>query len=87
MVTTFKVEWVDDGRESIAPANPHFPDGIEIDGRRNREAPSCKTDLPYPAARCGHYVIECGKCGLRIVLTTAGRRDDPRSVQMNCKLS
>jgi hypothetical protein len=63
-----------------------FPNGMDADLRSNRNAPSCKADLPYPARRCGQYVIYCGTCGLRVMVTTAGRRDDPRSVLMNCKL-
>jgi hypothetical protein len=85
-MTALKIEWVDRGIEPQSPPNPNFPNGVDADLRSNRNAPSCKTDLPYPARRCGQYVIYCGKCGLRVMVTTAGRRDDPRSVLMNCKL-
>jgi DNA-directed RNA polymerase subunit RPC12/RpoP len=87
MITPFKVEWIDLGRAPQCPPNPNYPEGRHMDVRSNRDAPSCTADLPYPAARCGHYVVECSRCGLRILLTTAGRPDDPRSVRMTCKMS
>lgn len=46
---------------------------------------TCETRLPYPAARCGTYVIECSKCGLSVACTTAGRPDDPRLARLPCK--
>lgn len=45
---------------------------------------TCSIELPYPAKRCGVYVIECAKCGQKNALTTAGRPDDPRTVTMGC---
>jgi hypothetical protein len=86
-MAALKIEWVDGGREPQCQPDPNFPNGIDIDRRSNRAAPSCKADLPYPAVRCGYYLIECSKCGLRVMVTTAGRRDDPRSILMTCKLS
>jgi hypothetical protein len=86
-MTALKIEWIDRGFDPRNPPDPNFPNGVDADLRSNRDAPSCKTDLPYPARRCGQYVIECGKCGLRVMVTTAGRRDDPRSVLMTCKMS
>lgn len=80
-----KIEWVDRGTHAQSPSNPNFPNGMDVDLRSNREARSCKAEMPYPAMRCGQYVIECSKCGLRVMVTTAGRRDDPRSVLMTCK--
>lgn len=40
---------------------------------------------PHPAPRCGHMDIHCEDCGLRAIITVAGRRDDPRSVILACK--
>lgn len=78
---TFTINWIDRGREPTQPPNPKFPDGIDIDtGHR----PACKVTLPYPAKRCGLYVVECSKCGNRSAITTAGRPDDPRSVMLEC---
>lgn len=47
---------------------------------------SCRVALPYPAKRCGAYVVTCRICGTRTGVTTAGRADDPRSLTVSCKL-
>jgi DNA-directed RNA polymerase subunit RPC12/RpoP len=81
---TLKVEWIDRGREPQCPPNPAHPKGIDIDATYGAFA-SCETALPYPAKRCGLYVVDCPDCGQRIVITTAGRTDDPRSIKLGCK--
>lgn len=78
------VKWFDGGREPQMPSNPKYPDGIDIDASGGA-AESCFTKLDYPAPRCGHFLVVCHKCGLRVMLTTAGRADDPRSVRLACK--
>lgn len=82
---SLKVTWLDGGREPRERPNPNFPKGIDLDisipGR-----PWCYTDLPYPAPRCGAYVVRCERCGLKAGITTAGRPDDPRSVKLACKM-
>lgn len=85
-MSKFNIEWVDQKREPQHPPNPDYPDGIDITVLTfNRPAePSCTASLPYPAKRCGLYVVECQKCGVRTALTTAGRPDDPRSVTIPC---
>ena len=79
-----KVEWVDGQREPQCPPNPDYPDGKPIDmtvpGQR-----SCFTELPYPAKRCGYFVVTCETCGLRVAITTAGRPDDPKSARLGCQ--
>lgn len=80
-----KVEWIDRMREPKCAPNPHFPDGIDANCTFG-QAPSCSTPLPYPAPRCGTYIVECEICGMRVGITTAGRRDDPRSLTMPCKI-
>lgn len=82
MSEQFKVEWMDSGREPQCPPNPAYPDGIDI--KADGAAMTCKADLPYPAKRCGAYVVECTRCGLRVACTTAGRPDDPRSIELPC---
>jgi hypothetical protein len=74
----------DHRREPQCPPNPDYPHGIDVDLTHGAE-PSCSTTLPYPALRCGLWIIECEKCGLRVAVTAAGRIDDPRSVKMPCK--
>jgi hypothetical protein len=81
-----KVEWHDAGREPQVKSNPAYPNGIDLDCSDGAEA-TCMTGLPYPAKRCGQYLVECETCGQRMMVTTAGRPDDPRSLKMACRLS
>ena len=81
----FKIDWKDNGREPQAKPNPKFPDGVDIDVSLGAE--SCATMLPYPAQRCGYYVVRCKKCDYVVAITTAGRPDDPRKVTVPCKKS
>lgn len=80
------IRWLDGEREPQCKPNPAFPDGVDIDGARGAQ-PSCKVELPYPAKRCGTYIIECARCGLRVGCTTAGRPDDPRSITIACLIA
>lgn len=81
-MTKFRVTWIDYHREPQCPSNPDYPDGIDI---VLGGSPRCKTDLPYPAKRCGAFMVECLICGLSMLVTTAGRKDDPRSIEMACR--
>jgi hypothetical protein len=78
-----RVTWEDGGREPQCPPNPAYPSGIDLDMARGTQH-ACKVELPYPAKRCGHFVVKCRACGTRAVVTTAGRPDDPRSVRIPC---
>jgi hypothetical protein len=69
------------GREY--PPHPDFPNGQEIDFT-GTDGGGCLVRLPYPAKGFGYYLIECGECTARYVVTTAGRNDDPRSVRLPC---
>jgi len=80
--TSHIVQWIDNGREPQCPPNPLYPTGIDLDLADGKS--SCLVQLPYPAKRCGVYVVGCLNCGLRIGVTTAGRPDDPRSVRIAC---
>jgi hypothetical protein len=82
---TFKIKWLDGHRNPQCPANPAFPNGMDIDASHGLE-PACKVDLPYPAVRCGKYLVSCNQCGANAMATTAGRADDPRSVKFPCKI-
>lgn len=77
-----KIDWIDRGREPQNPPNPAYPNGVDIDAGFG--VPACKVELPYPAKRCGYYLIECSECGMRVGCTTAGRADDPRSIAIPC---
>jgi hypothetical protein len=80
---THKITWIDSGREPQCDADPRYPDGKDIP-LLSRSQESCRVELPYPAKRCGVYIVDCETCGLRYAITTAGRPDDPRSVMMAC---
>lgn len=82
-MSDFEIEWVDDMREPQCAPNPAYPNGIDADCSLGAEA-ACTAVLPYPAKRCGLYIVECKTCGLRVGITTAGRPDDPRSVKLGC---
>ncbi|WP_445222201.1 hypothetical protein ACKWRH_21335 [Bradyrhizobium sp. Pa8] len=82
---TVNVIWVDHGREPQCAPNPNFPNGVDVDLRRDKEQPGCSADLPYPAKRCGHHLVQCDVCGYSVAITTAGRPDDPRRITLPCK--
>lgn len=81
-----KVLWIDKGREPQCPPDPAHPLGIDVDVSDGAEA-TCTTALPYPAKRCGYYIITCPVCGYGVAVSTAGRPDDPRSVKVPCKIA
>ena len=82
-----KVTWVDGAREPKNPPDPAYPNGIDIDMSRGK-TPACERKLePYPTPRCGLFAVACDRCGQRVVITTAGRPDDPRSVKLACLAS
>jgi hypothetical protein len=78
------VDWIDRGFEPKELPNPDYPNGIDVDLTAGMD-PSCTVKLPYPAKRIGYYLITCTKCRSKTIVTTAGRRDDPRSVRLACK--
>lgn len=85
MSDALKVEWFDRGRDPVCAPNPAFPNGVDVDVSFG--APdTCSTDLPYPAKRCGTYIVVCERCGYGVGVTTAGRPDDPRSLKIACRL-
>lgn len=78
-----KINWIDGRREPQCAPDPAYPKGIDIDASGGAEA-TCATDLPYPARRCGHFLVVCETCGQSVAITTAGRPDDPRSLKLAC---
>ena len=83
-MNALSVTWRDAGREPQCQPNPDYPEGIAIDLAEGATL-SCQTPLPYPARRCGAYIVDCRMCGLRVGVTTAGRPDDPVSLKVACK--
>ena len=89
MTAQFDVQWTSRGGKSKNPPNPAFPLGMDImvmrgpDGKPTR--PICKATVPYPAPEgLGFWTIACQDCGVVAAATTAGRADDPRSVEIFC---
>lgn len=80
---TLNVKWIDGHREPQCAPNPAHPKGIDIDATHGAFA-SCQVSLPYPAKRCGLFMVDCDTCGQTIAITTAGRPDDPRSLKLGC---
>lgn len=77
-----EVIWIDRHREPQCPPDPAFPDGKHIDAGVE---PSCRVELPYPAPRCGYWLVRCHACHTDALVTTAGRPDDPRSIKLPCE--
>jgi hypothetical protein len=75
--------WVDRGVEPRCKPNPNYPKGIDLDSSDGASA-TCSMELPYPAPRCGYHVVNCDACNQTVVITTAGRPDDPRSIKVAC---
>lgn len=82
----FDIRWLDSGREPQCPADPAYPQGKDVGNVFPGEV-TCKVVLPYPAKRCGAYLVTCRKCGIKAGCTTAGRVDDPRSLTIVCRLA
>jgi hypothetical protein len=82
---THTIKWIDSGRWPQVTPDPNYPHGIDLDGSNGADK-SCDVKLPYPAKRIGVYTVECKMCGICVLVTTAGRPDDPRSIKMACKL-
>jgi hypothetical protein len=80
----FNIKWIDRYRSAKSPANPEYPNGVDVD-MSTQMLPSCQSPLPYPAPRCGMYIVTCKTCGTSAVITTSGRLDDPRSVKISCR--
>jgi len=78
------VEFHASGRgKAQCPPNPAYPEGMDVDASiAGRE--SCRVDLPYPAPECGTWTITCLHCPFRLIVTAAGRPDDPRTVTVPC---
>jgi hypothetical protein len=78
-----KITFLDSGREPRCPPNPAYPDGMEVD--LSFGGLWCLATLPYPAPRCGAMLVECDICEIKIIVTVAGRPDDPRTVKVGCE--
>lgn len=82
----WEITFLDSGREPKCPPNPRYPYGMHVDLAGRGPKRTCSGLLPYPAPRCGQYVIRCRRCNTVNLITAAGRPDDVRSVKLACKL-
>lgn len=80
----FDLKWIDEQREPVCTPDPNYPNGKDIDASKGSKN-VCKVTLPYPARRCGKYLVKCNKCKQLVIVTTAGRVDDPKSVSLACE--
>lgn len=79
------VEFKPSGRGNArCEPDPNYPNGIAIDGAPNGEK-YCFVELPYPAPECGLWMIHCRECKICVMVTAAGRSDDPISIRIPCK--
>ena len=78
------------GRKPEVASDPKYPNGIDLFRINDVSNPSCRGELPYPVLWPEHglgiLIIACNVCGMKTVVTTAGRLDDPRSLTLNCKI-
>ena len=82
---TIDVHFIDSGREPKEKPDPRYPDGMDVSLAQNVIQKTCCRNIPYPAPRCGQYLIKCRTCGFTGLITVAGRPDDPRTIVLPCK--
>lgn len=76
------IEFIPSGRgKAQCPPDPRYPHGITIPYNAPHK---CLVELPYPAPECGVWRVECLTCGYSMLITAAGRADDPISVEVPC---
>jgi hypothetical protein len=85
MTARLEINWQSARRRATQPSDPGLPMGVDLDLSRGA-TPSCAAALPYPAPEVGRWLVTCPDCGLRVVVTAAGRPDDPRTVRLACRL-
>lgn len=78
-----RILWRDSGREPQEKPDAAYSDGMHV--RLPAGQTGCIVKLPYPAQRCGMFILTCNRCGASAAITTAGRPDDPRSFELRCK--
>jgi hypothetical protein len=83
-MSNIQIEFLSRHRQAQNAPNPKYPNGVDVDLAKGARR-ACLAELPYPAQCCGVLLARCRKCGANAAITTAGRRDDPRSVKLACK--
>lgn len=80
---TIHIKFMDRGVTAHCPPDSRYPHGIDVDLARSGHW-TCMVELPYPAPRCGFWIVTCENCGQINIVSAAGRADDPRSVRLGC---
>jgi hypothetical protein len=81
------ITFVPSGRgKARCPSDPAYPNGVAIDPVGHDAPAWCLVKLPYPAPECGVHRIDCSLCALQVLVTAAGRPDDPVSVRIPCNV-
>lgn len=84
----FDVTWHTRGGPPRMPANPDYPNGVDLDVRApsEKKGPFCKVMLPYPTGEgvIGTWLVRCRRCKRSVGITAASRADDPRSAIVAC---
>jgi hypothetical protein len=81
-MSQIEVSWLSRHRKANVAPNPKYPNGLDID---SGQRPACKVELSYPAECVGMYYVECLDCKANMIITAAGRPDDPKSVMLPCR--
>jgi hypothetical protein len=82
----FKIEFHDLEREPQVPFRRAHSWGVDVPVPiGSEETLHCRVALPWPAPRCGLWLVACLECGCKVAATAAGRVDDPRSVPVPCR--
>lgn len=72
------------GRPPQCAPDPAYPDGMPVNMTRGGEK-ACSIDLVHPAPSTGYWLVTCDLCNLSILVTAAGRPDDPSVLTVPCK--
>ena len=72
------------GRKARCAPDPAYPSGIRVDAAGDK--PGCEVQLTYPAPCVGQWMIRCSICDASVIVTAAGRPDDPHTVKIPCNL-
>lgn len=79
------IEFIKSGRgKAQCPSDPDYPNGLAIPKPIGSGA-CCKVALPYPAPECGMWRVQCRDCKALVLITAAGRADDPVSFYLPCQ--
>ena len=79
------IEFIPSGRgKARCASDPAYPNGKAI-GCPEEVCDCCFVALPYPAPECGMWSVECARCKCTVLVTAAGRPDDPVSFYMPCR--